>query len=213
MYLHKTNGYYYISKGDKPKHIKPLGKITKEQAEKELELFKKQLEIKSIYRTIVIDPPWPIEKIERKLYPNQKHMDYNLMSIKEIEEFPVKRFANKDGAKLFVWTTQKHLEKTFNIIRNWGFNPILVMTWVKGGGFQPFNLPQYDVEFVILSTTGNVNFLSTKNFFSSFTGERREHSRKPDEFYDIIRRVGPEPRMDIFNRGKIEGFDTYGYEA
>jgi len=50
---------------NKDKYVRSLGKISKEQALQELELFKRQMEIKPIYRTIVIDPPWPIEKIRR----------------------------------------------------------------------------------------------------------------------------------------------------
>jgi len=202
--------YIYDSKHN---YVCNLGKVTGDEAERELEFFKKQMEVKSIYRTIVIDPPWEIEKIKREVAPNQIDMDYKLMSIKEIKRFPVPKFVSREGAFLFIWTIQRYLPDTFDIIRGWGFNYICTLVWHKNGGFQPFNLPQYNAEFIIFANKGNLKFPTTKNFFCCFNGERREHSRKPREFYETLRRVTPEPRIDIFNRGKIEGFDSYGYET
>ena len=138
------------------------------------------------------------------------------MSIDKIKEFPLPSFVSKDGAFLFIWTIQKYLPDTFDIIRHWGFNYVCTMVWHKNGGFQPFNLPMYNAEFVVFANKGNLKFPSTKNFFCAFGPdgyERREHSRKPAEFYETIRRVSPEPRIDIFSREKKEGFDNYGYEV
>jgi N6-adenosine-specific RNA methylase IME4 len=86
------------------------------------------------------------------------------------------------------------------------------MVWHKAGGFQPFNLPQYNCEFVVYGRKGVPIFLETKNFFTCFNGMRREHSRKPDEFYQLVARVCPAPRLDCFSREKREGFDQYGNE-
>jgi len=215
MFLHRNGKYYYISENEcrKIKHLKNLGKITKEQAEQELKLFKKQIEIKPIYRTIVIDPAWHIEKIKRKVAPNQIHMDYKMMSVDEIKEFPINKFVSKEGAFLFMWTIQKYLPDAFDIFKSWNFNYVCTMVWHKPGGFQPFNLPQYNGEFVLFANKGNLKFPTTKNFFCVFNGKRREHSRKPIEFYDTIRRVTPEPRIDIFSREQKDGFDNYGYES
>ena len=81
----------------KQKYLKKLGRITKEVAQAKLSEWNNRLEIKSIYRTIVIDPPWPMEKIKRDVRPNQVEMDYKTMSIEEIKEFPVSKFIHRDG--------------------------------------------------------------------------------------------------------------------
>jgi N6-adenosine-specific RNA methylase IME4 len=161
------------------------------------------------YRTIVVDPPWPIEKIEREVAITQQQLDYKTWAIDKIRDLPL---PTDEVCHLYLWTTQRYLPISFSILQGWGFTYIFTMVWHKNGGFQPFNLPQYNCEFVLFGHKGTLPFLTTKNFFTCFSAPRREHSRKPDEFYDLVRRVSPEPRIDIFSREKREGFDQYGDE-
>lgn len=164
------------------------------------------------YRTIVIDPPWHMEKILREVAPNQVGFEYPTMTTEQIKEFPIPAEVADDDCHLFMWTTQKYLPAAFDILQAWGFRYVFTMVWHKNGGFQPFNLPQYNCEFVLYGRKGSPEFTDTKAFPTCFDGERREHSRKPDEFYDLIERVAPGPRIDIFSREKREGFDQYGNE-
>ena len=221
-FISQSNGYRYISQwisssnkqGRKLNRVKPLGKISKEQAEQELSLFLQKLNVKPIYRTIVVDPPWPMEKIKRKVAPNQIGFDYSTMSIDQIKtETPIPDLVSEEGCHLYMWTTQKFLPDAFEILKHWGFNYIFTMVWHKNGGFQPFNLPQYNAEFVLFGKKGNLNFTTTKQFFCAFQADRKGHSKKPDEFYEMVRRVSPVPRIDVFNRRKIDGFDSFGFEA
>ena len=87
------------------------------------------------------------------------------------------------------------------------------MVWHKAGGFQPVGLPQFNCEFIVYGRRGTPKFIDTRDFYCCFTGKRREHSRKPDEFYDVIRRVTTEPRIDVFSREAREGFGQYGNET
>ena len=181
-----------------------------------MELKRRELKIPQAptekYHTIVIDPPWPMEKIEREISPKQYDFDYPTMSLLEIRVLPISSLFLEDG-HLYLWTTQKFLPEAFQILKEWGFTYIFTMVWHKPGGFQPFNLPQYNCEFILFGRKGNLPFLDTKNFFTCFRGERRGHSRKPKEFYDIIQRISPMPRLDYFSREEKEGFDSYGNET
>ena len=164
------------------------------------------------YQTIVIDPPWPMEKIRLKDNPNSVGFDYPTMTEEELMEFPLQDWAD-DQCHLYLWTTQRFLPMALRLMEHWGFNYSFIMTWMKNGGFQPFGLPQYNTEFVLFGKKGALPFLETKNFFTGFKADRREHSRKPDEFYDVVKRVSPSPRIDIFSREKRDGFEQFGNEA
>ncbi|MBF0140234.1 MAG: ParB N-terminal domain-containing protein [Magnetococcales bacterium] len=164
------------------------------------------------YRTIIIDPPWPMQKIQREMRPNQVGFDYPTMSEAELENLDVPKLAY-DQCHLFLWTTQKFLPMALRLMETWGFPYIFQMVWHKPGGFQPVGLPQFNCEFILFGRKGGLEFLETRSFPACFNAPRREHSRKPEEFYDIIRRVSPSPRIDIFSRERREGFDGWGVES
>lgn len=166
------------------------------------------------YRVIVIDPPWDMEKIVRDNRPNPVNFgfEYPTMTTAELAAFDVGGLAD-DACHLFCWTTQRFLPDALSLVNTWGFTYTLVMVWHKPGGYQPFGLPQYNAEFCVYARRGGPEFIDTKDFFVCFDAPRREHSRKPDEFYNVIRRVTAGPRIDVFSREPREGFDQFGNEA
>ncbi|MFH1539957.1 MAG: MT-A70 family methyltransferase [bacterium] len=184
-----------------------------ENREKNAELMKQMVaQPAGKYSTIIVDPPWPMKKIVREVRPNQAELDYPTMSVEEIKTFPIGDYA-LDDCHLYLWTTQKFLPAAFDVLKEWGFGYIFTMVWRKAGGFQPVGLPQYNCEFVLFGRRGNIEFLNTKDFFCAFEAPRREHSRKPAEFYDLIRRVSPGPRIDVFSREGHAGFDQWGNQT
>jgi len=213
VFLQKVKNYFYIVESVKGKrsYLKKLGEISREEAQIKIAEWKQRLETKPIYRTIVIDPPWPLEKIKRDVRPNQKEMDYTTMSIEEIKDFPLHRFIHRDGCHVYLWTTQKNLQYSFNILNAWGIQYQCLLTWVKNVGYTPFSW-MYSTEHVLYGTKGNMPLLR-KGIRLDFKGKVREHSRKPDEFYDIVKRVSVPPMIDIFSREKRDGFDQYGFEV
>lgn len=164
------------------------------------------------YETIVIDPPWEMQKIGRDVRPNQVAFEYPTMSESELADFDVPSLS-ADDANLFCWTTHKHLPMALRLVERWGYRYVCTMVWHKPGGFQPIGLPQYNCEFIVYARRGSPSFVDTKSFNCCFSAMRREHSRKPDEFYGTIRRVTAGPRIDVFSRESREGFDAFGDEA
>lgn len=101
------------------------------------------------YRCIVIDPPWPMKKIEREERPNQGiELDYPTMSLEEIEVLPVADLADPNGCHLYLWVTQKYLPAGLELVKKWGFNYQCLMTWRKNVGITPYSW-MYDTEHVI----------------------------------------------------------------
>jgi N6-adenosine-specific RNA methylase IME4 len=165
------------------------------------------------YGTIVIDPPWPMKKIEREVRPNQVEFDYPTMDYEQLRAFRAtfQRMTAKD-CHVFMWTTQKFLPMALRLFEDYEIKYVLTMVWHKPGGFQPVGLPQYNCEFILYGRIGAPDFIDTKAFDCCFVGARREHSRKPVEFYELIERVTDGPRLDMFAREAHDGFAQFGNE-
>jgi len=164
------------------------------------------------YRTIVIDPPWPMKKIEREVRPNQgETLEYPTMTIEEIQELPIQALAYEDGCHIYLWTTQKYLPNALECFKAWGIKYQCLLTWLKPGGFTPFSW-QYNTEHVLFGQIGSLK-LEKLGIKIGFQAERREHSRKPDHFYEMVTQASPEPRLELFSRQTREGFKAWGNEV
>lgn len=164
------------------------------------------------YRCIVIDPPWPMKKIERDVAPNQGiYLDYPTMSIDEIGKLPINELADENGCHIYLWTTHKFLPEALRIFQEWNAKYQCLLTWVKPGGFTPFSW-MYNTEHVLFGRIGSLPLLRN-GIKLSFNEATREHSRKPDIFYDIVREASPEPHLELFARQPREGFVVWGNET
>jgi N6-adenosine-specific RNA methylase IME4 len=166
------------------------------------------------FDVVVIDPPWPMQKIDRDERPNQDAFDYDVMTLDELAQFWPEKIAPKlnEDVHVFCWTTEKYLPATLLLLEKWDLRYVLTMVWLKPGGFQPYGLPQYNTEFIVYARKAAPMFIDTKDFSTGNVWPRREHSRKPKEFYELISRVTGGSRLDVFARERHAGFAQYGKE-
>jgi N6-adenosine-specific RNA methylase IME4 len=163
------------------------------------------------FACLVIDPPWPMRKIERRRFPWQGvELDYPVMDLVEIEALPIERIAACD-AHLYLWVTHRFLPDGLRLTAAWGFRYQCLMTWNKPSGMVPYSW-MYDTEHVIFAARGNLK-LAKRGLRLSFEEPVNGHSTKPDVFYDRVRNASPEPRLEMFARRERPGFVAWGAEA
>lgn len=164
------------------------------------------------YKCIIIDPPWPVEKIEREVRPNQgASLDYPTLTLDDIQKLPVSSLAADAGCHLYLWTTQKFLPVALKLVEAWGFHYQCLMTWVKPTGMTPYSW-MYNTEHVIFARRGNLP-LEQNGLKLSFEAASNGHSVKPEVFYERVLKASPGPRLDMFARRAHDGFEAWGDEV
>lgn len=174
------------------------------------------------YKTIVLDPPWQYgnwgaasrnSTMVKSYIAPAKEMDYPTMTIDEIKALPVNNLAD-ENCELYVWTTQKYLPVTFEIIKHWGFKYSTTLTWCKkpmgkgqGGVYTP------TTEFLVHGRIGKMP--KVERIDSTWFEHKRQskHSKKPEFFQDLIETVSEAPRLEMFARRKRFGWDVWGNEV
>ncbi len=163
------------------------------------------------YPLLYADPPWRYDfsmTSTRAIEAN-----YPTLPLEEICALPVSDLA-APTAVLFLWVPPAILEKAFAVIRAWGFTYCTGAVWRKdkiGAGF--YFRQQH--EHLLVATRGDMPAPPPPWRPSSILdAPRREHSRKPDEAYELIERMYPElPKIELFARARRPGWDAWGNEA
>jgi N6-adenosine-specific RNA methylase IME4 len=163
------------------------------------------------FRTLVLDPPWPMDKLARVESPQQgSRLDYPTMTLEEIEALPIKSRSAPD-TQLYLWVTQRFLPVGLDLVKAWGFTYHCLLTWLKPGGFAPFSW-MFNTEHVIFAYRGNFE-LRELGLKIGFQADRGAHSEKPDAFYQLVERASFEPRLELFARRERPGWSVWGDEV
>lgn len=182
------------------------------------------------YQIIYADPPWTykIWSEDKKLPQGHVKNYYNTMTLQQICNLPIRNIAGKD-CKLFLWATPPCLEKALTVITSWGFvYKTIAFAWVKlNKNCNKLFFTQKDMFFGIghwtasncelclagLMPSGRLNRQS-RSISQVVLSPRREHSRKPDEVRkNIVKLCGDLPRIELFARQRIKGWDAWGNEV
>jgi N6-adenosine-specific RNA methylase IME4 len=173
------------------------------------------------FSTILADPPWQFVNRTGKIAPEHGRLTrYPTLKLDEIAALPVDKIA-APTAHLYLWCPNALLPEGLAVMKAWGFTYKSNIIWHKvrkdggsdgrGVGFYFRNV----TELMLFGVRGKnartlapgrrqVNLLATR---------KREHSRKPDEQYDIIEACSPGPFLELFARGTRKGWATWGNQA
>lgn len=173
------------------------------------------------FATILCDPPWRFTNRTGKMAPEHRRLTrYETMTTDDICELPVVDIL-APTAHLYLWVPNALLMDGLRVMEAWGFTYKTNLVWHKirkdggsdgrGVGFYFRNV----TELVLFGVRGKnartlapgrrqVNFMATR---------KREHSRKPDEQYEIIEACSPGPFLELFSRGERKGWTVWGNQA
>jgi N6-adenosine-specific RNA methylase IME4 len=165
------------------------------------------------YPIILADPPWKFRVYDDSGMQRAAQAHYPTMELADICKLPVAELATPD-ALLFMWTTAPHLPEAFQVLAAWSFEYCTHVVWVKdkwGLGYWVRN----QHELLLIATRGNFPAPKPADRPSSvISAPRREHSRKPDEAYELIERMYPElPKIELFARHARQSWAAWGNQA
>lgn len=185
---------------------------------------------KNKYQIIYADPPWSYNSrmaLGKGAKRSSAEDYYDVMTLGDICNLPVNDIADTDCV-LFIWVTMPKIFESIKVIEAWGFEyKTCAFTWVKRNKI--FSQKRYEergiddfmgqgrwtrgnAELCLLATKGSPKRLSAKVRQIIHT-PIQEHSKKPNEARErIIELVGDLPRIELFARQKISGWDCWGNE-
>ena len=170
------------------------------------------------YKIIYADPPWQYRVYSKKGQGRSAENHYHTMNIKDIMALPVDKIADKDCI-LFLWITFPCLKEGIEVMERWGFKyKTCGFNWVKrnkkkntyfmGLGFWT----RSNSEICLIGTKRQPKRIS-KSVPQICDARIMEHSRKPAEIRErIVELCGELPRIELFARDKVKGWDSLGDE-
>lgn len=194
-----------------------MSKMTEKSAADDLRAFATDRR----FGTILADPPWRFSNRTGKMAPEHRRLSrYDTMTFDQIYELPVPELAC-ETAHLYLWIPNALLAEGLETMLRWGFQYKTNLVWHKirkdggsdgrGVGFYFRNV----TELVLFGVRGqNVRTLAPgRRQVNLLATRKREHSRKPDEIYDIIEDCSWGPYLEMFARHPRDGWEQWGNES
>jgi N6-adenosine-specific RNA methylase IME4 len=173
------------------------------------------------FSTILADPPWQFQNRTGKMAPEHKRLArYPTLTLQEIKEIPV-QLAASDRAHLYLWVPNALLAEGLEVMKAWGFEYKTNIIWYKirkdggpdrrGVGFYFRNV----TEILLFGVRGkNIRTLKAgRTQPNIISKQKREHSKKPDEQYDLIESCSWGPFLEMFARGQRKDWHCWGNQA
>ncbi|MBP2232516.1 N6-adenosine-specific RNA methylase IME4 [Azospirillum agricola] len=173
------------------------------------------------YATIMADPPWRFMNSTGKVAPEHKRLSrYSTMALEEICALPVADIT-ASTAHLYLWVPNALLPEGLRVLTAWGFEYKTNLVWHKvrqdggsdgrGVGFYFRNV----TELLLFGVRGKKarTLDAGRRQVNLFATRKREHSRKPDEQYDLIEACSPGPYLEMFARFPRAGWSQWGDQA
>lgn len=175
------------------------------------------------YNTIYADPPWRFQNRTGKVAPEHKRLArYETMTVNDIKALPIEEISG-EKAQLYLWVPNAILPDGLAVMDAWGFEYKSNIIWEKvrkdgqpdgrGVGFYFRNVTEMLLFGIKKNSAPNRTLAPARSQVNLIRTMKREHSRKPDEIIPIIEACSSGPRIELFARGKRDGWDMWGDQA
>jgi len=172
------------------------------------------------FATLLADPPWRFTNRTGKVAPEHRRLDrYSTMSLDAIMALDVPSVVSAN-AHLYLWVPNALLPDGLAVMQAWGFRYVSNIVWAKrrkdggpdgrGVGFYFRNV----TELLLFGVRGSLRTLPPgRSQVNMIETRKREHSRKPDEQYELIESCSPGPYLEMFARHPRAGWVVWGDES
>tara|TARA_B100000131_G_scaffold295127_1_gene311853 strand:- start:14131 stop:14730 length:600 start_codon:yes stop_codon:yes gene_type:complete len=194
-----------------------------------------------MYKTVVIDPPWKKSTggVGNKTLQPSTH--YDVQTREAVVETILDWFQHHPvapEAHLYLWTVNtftggrdQGIIPAMDVCEKIGFKPVTLIPWVKSnvGSPTPYGMrytemcifavryekgkggrTRYKGTPEIQSVPNGSGLTSSKDFIMA---PRREHSRKPEEFYRYVEQRSKGPYLDLYSRTSRPGWTGVGNQS
>jgi len=176
-------------------------------------------EVRGKFQCIYVDPPWSYDQgkgCEGAVLDQYKTMTPDQLYNLKVCDVPVWAIAASGGAHLWMWTTWPKIRDGIphRLLEKWGFRWVGEIVWIKPGmGVGRWTRKSTEILILAVSKGGGPK-LKHKDQIDHFKTEKRmRHSQKPDKAYEIIERLSPESRIELFARRVRQGWCRWGDES
>jgi N6-adenosine-specific RNA methylase IME4 len=169
-----------------------------------------------------LDPPWTFEVHTPETTSRMADDHYPVLTDDQIVNITfggqsITELAH-DDASMFMWCTSSNLQRALEVMELVGFEYKTHAVWDKGKiGLGLVFRNQHEVLLYGSRGSPPKPVELHPSVFSGKKFKRGRHSEKPDEVRRILERMYPhytkEHRVEIFARGKIDGWTILGHEA
>jgi N6-adenosine-specific RNA methylase IME4 len=172
------------------------------------------------FGTILADPPWQFMNRTGKMAPEHRRLlRYPTMTLDDILDLPVADLSLPQS-HLYLWVPNALIFEGLEVMKRWGFTYKTNLVWYKvrkdggpdgrGVGFYFRNV----TELILFGTRGSLRTLQPgRRQVNMIVSQKREHSRKPDELYDVIEDCSPGPYLELFARRTRTRWEQWGNEV
>lgn len=184
------------------------------------------------FRVIVADPPWPFQdRLKMSDVARGAEANYDVLSISDIRQLPIKKFANPKGAILALWVPSSLLQEGLDTMKDWGFVHKQTYVWVKvkkdAGKEHAHQQPNdmlafgmgrlfrqtHEICLIGINTSKIYQFLKNKSQRSVSMYQNLRHSSKPEYLQDSLCKMFPRGnKLELFARRHRKGWVCLGNE-